>query len=421
MIPVNEAYNNALNDDNRNYQLQIKIYNTSNVLIKTLGNSDITSFTFNDACISKSAFSLGGTYAKNISFTLTNFDGHYDAIDMSNYVVEVRFTIAGDNTLYSKGTYIITSQDEDGDYVTIEAADHMLLFNKPFRDFCEAYFPSVPWTDESATWSNLTTGWLVYNMCAWLGVTCGTSSFVGSSESLSLDADHFKSFKSSNPTCRDVLGYCAELAAGYARIDRFGQLRIESFPDIILDGESSSWGGSFFQTDDMAAADPYIDGDNAEGGTFDYSTGDDVNGGSFTDYEYHVLGDSDSYTKVKKNFWYNGMIVTDKVNGNQATYNSGTSRVLKINNPLLALQNSTVTDRLWNGDTNHRGIKDIIIKPFEGNYMSDLSREAGDKCVFFDHRGRQYHSIILSYSWTYGNMESISAKVDEAEKNITIN
>ena len=86
MFPVTELYKQKINELDRTFDIEIKIYHSNGEL--TLNDEDLVSgsLVFDDGVQVGDNFTIGGTYASNIDFTIIK-KPEYDSVNFIGPIV----------------------------------------------------------------------------------------------------------------------------------------------------------------------------------------------------------------------------------------------------------------------------------------------------------------------------------------------
>lgn len=219
-----------------------------------------------------------------------------------------------------------------------------------------------------------------------------------------------------NITYRAIIAYCALLAGCYARCNIDGRLEFKwyntaAFDDIID-------GGIFDETTEIS----YQTGDNLDGGNFtDYSSGDTADGGTFTDaLPYHHIYSFSSLSVSTEDVVITGIRVTaadsedsdgKKVEGE--TYLCGAEGyVLDVSgNPLIEAGKAKDIAEYLAGR-----VVGMRFRPFQASAIGDPSWEAGDAAVVTDRKGNSYYTYLTNITYSTGGYASISCDAEPAAR-----
>lgn len=206
------GFNDAISERNqkRKIKIIIKYKNSAGVEIEEeLGQDNIVSgsFVLTSSCIPSSNLEIGGTISKDLSFTIYNNNQKYSGCKFLNGTAKPFFGLVladGSVEWCPLGTYIIDESGKTfGKTISIKAVDFLLKFEKNFDNF----------ENNGSTLADLLT-----KMCLDLGVTCDTS-FLN-------NAATYTMFDRSGLTYRDVLGFIACAAGGFAYVNKQNVLEI---------------------------------------------------------------------------------------------------------------------------------------------------------------------------------------------------
>lgn len=379
MLPVSKKYSEMLADGCQNWQIAMYIHHGD--VTHVISNQELMSFELKDACVPGS-FKLGGVYAKNITFTVDNYDYSFDEHFEKEDMTEVRIALAEDNVtdidlipygdFKKKGKYYITDIKEIGRTIKITALDDMDKFNKKYTGS-----PSEP-----------TYIGLVKDMCNFCGVKVREDiTFLNGDVSIST---LIASAGLSKYTCREILSFIAQIALGYARIDELGYLTIKTF-NVPKTGEIELTGGTFQN---------YSEGDEIDGGDFSSYLGIDSDGGIFRSDQVHSLTDFYRVELEKKPRIIKGAVVEVQNNGGwyrETPYPSDyLDDVLTITgNPFIR----DAEEAEGHGKAIYNKFARKELYQFECSLPCDITREPGDVVVISHPNGKFYVSLILEYTF----------------------
>lgn len=219
-----------------------------------------------------------------------------------------------------------------------------------------------------------------------------------------------------NITYRAIIAYCALLAGCYARCNADGRLEIKWFDTVAFDNIID--GGVF----DVTTEASYQTGDNLDGGNFtDYSSGDTADGGTFTDVlPYHHIYSFSSLSVSTEDVVITGIRVTaadseddtgKKIEGE--TYLCGAEGyVLDVSgNPLIEAGKAKEVAEYLAGH-----VVGMQFRPFQASSIGDPSWEAGDAAVVTDRKGNSYYTYLTNITYSTGGYASISCDAEPAAR-----
>lgn len=342
---------------------------------------------YSQASSSTSSFDIGAAIIGKMSFSLNNYNGKFNSYDFTGSQITSWIGVPLESTteLIKKGVFNIQQPDSYGTTIALTAYDNMSKFQKPYSEVNTSY----PTTLQM----------IVADICLHCDVQIATPHFDNYTYSIPTRPDD------KSMSCLDMIAYVAQLAGCFAMCDTNGRLVFKWYDMGALSGDSLD-GGAF------DVANPYATGDNADGGNFtDYSSGDNYDGGGFDD-EYFTLY---AYTGLK--------VVTDDVviTGIKAIANDddsehlygATGYVLELSgNPLITSANAASI-------VEYLGAKIIGMRfrPFSAQAQSDPTIEPGDCCFIYDRDNNLYRSIITSINYSAGSRTSLACNAETPARN----
>lgn len=327
---------------------------------------------------------LGTVNINKCTLILNNFKGKFDTYDFTGAVIRPYSGLQLSETIeyLPKGVFTTNSPNAKNTIVILEALDNMNKFNKEFSGVSI----SAPCTSLQ----------LLQAVCVYCGVSLATISFLNSNSVVeSLPDDETIS-------CREVVGWIAQKAGCFARFNTQGALELKWYDIAAFESEDNLDGGYFDGNT------PYSSGDNADGGNFtDYNSGDSFDGGSFTimDRYQHLYSFNNSPTIGTDDVIITGIQVTDTSETPTTVLYGSSGYVLTIEGNQL-IQNSTQAAQIANSVG--AKIVGMKIRPFTASAQSDPAMEAGDIGYVSDRKGNSYQTVFTSLSYTIGNYEPIS-------------
>lgn len=214
------------------------------------------SMTFSQMTSSEGSFDVGAAIVGSFRCILNNFDQQFEDCDFTGARIlpQVGVEVDGDIEWLRKGTYWIEQPSSYSGTISLQCEDSMSLMDVP----CE----------EAGTTYPATAATIVSDICDHCGVTLLSKGFSGASTVFSCAP--------SGCTCRDVLSYVAQATGNWCRMTADNRLELDWYDPTVFDDECWLDGGEF---DDGT---PYETGDDADGGDFtDYSSGASYDGGPF--------------------------------------------------------------------------------------------------------------------------------------------
>ena len=402
MLSISSEYELSLNE-NSNQLIKAKITFADNT-VRELTGDDIVACDFDQQVSSDSSFDIGTAIIGQMTITLNNHDGRFDACDFTKaqFVVWVGKQLSKGTEWIQRGVYTANQPDSYNGTIAISALDNMSKFEKPFRTFLASV--------GALQGANASVRTLLTDMCRHCGVT-----WVDSGDK-AFDTKFEYGYVDSNATCRQALEYACQALCVNASITNDGRLRTVWYDSAPFEAESDLDGGQF------DAARPYATGASKDGGNFtDYSSGASADGGTFfTNKGVHRLYAFSNITVNTDDVVITGVRVTERSvtvgnkTTNGGTYTVGTEGyVLDVsNNPLIIPgTGKSVADRI--------GAKVIGLRfrPFSGKHICVPSLEAGDCAYVIDRKQNVYKTYVTRVKYSVNGGMTVSCGAKSASRN----
>lgn len=402
MLSISSEYELSLNE-NSNQLIKAKITFADNT-VRQLTGDDIVSCDFDQQVSSDSSFDIGTAIIGQMTITLNNHDGRFDACDFTKaqFVVWVGKQLSKGTEWIQRGVYTANQPDSYNGTIAISALDNMSKFEKPFRTFLASV--------GALQGANASVRTLLTDMCRHCGVT-----WVDSGDK-AFDTKFEYGYVDSSATCRQALAYACQALCVNASITNDGRLRTVWYDSAPFEAESDLDGGQF------DAAKPYATGASKDGGNFtDYSSGASADGGTFfTNKGVHRLYAFSNITVNTDDVVITGVRVTERSvtvgskTTNGGTYTVGTEGyVLDVsNNPLIIPGiGKSVADRI--------GAKVIGLRfrPFSGKHICVPSLEAGDCAYVIDRKQNVYKTYVTRVKYSVNGGMTVSCGAKSASRN----
>lgn len=402
MLSISSEYELSLNE-NSNQLIKAKITFADNT-VRQLTGDDIVSCDFEQQVSSDSSFDIGTAIIGQMTITLNNHDGRFDACDFTKaqFVVWVGKQLSKGTEWIQRGIYTANQPDSYNGTIAISALDNMSKFEKPFRTFLASV--------GALQGANASVRTLLTDMCRHCGVT-----WVDSGDK-AFDTKFEYGYVDSNATCRQALAYACQALCVNASITNDGRLRTVWYDSAPFEAESDLDGGQF------DAAKPYATGASKDGGNFtDYSSGASADGGTFfTNKGVHRLYAFSNITVNTDDVVITGVRVTERSvtvgskTTNGGTYTVGTEGyVLDVsNNPLIIPgTGKSAADRI--------GAKVIGLRfrPFSGKHICVPSLEAGDCAYVIDRKQNVYKTYVTRVKYSVNGGMTVSCGAKSASRN----
>lgn len=402
MLSIISEYELSLNE-NSNQLIKAKITFADNT-VRQLTGDDIVACDFDQQVSSDSSFDIGTAIIGQMTITLNNHDGRFDACDFTRaqFVVWVGKQLSKGTEWIQRGVYTANQPDSYNGTIAISALDNMSKFEKPFRTFLASV--------GALQGANASVRTLLTDMCRHCGVTWADSG------DKAFDTKFEYGYVDSNATCRQALAYACQALCVNASITNDGRLRTVWYDSAPFEAESDLDGGQF------DSAKPYATGASKDGGNFtDYSSGASADGGTFfTNRNVHRLYAFSNITVNTDDVVITGVRVTERSvtvgskTTNGGTYTVGTEGyVLDVsNNPLIIPgTGKSVADRI--------GAKVIGLRfrPFSGKHICVPSLEAGDCAYVIDRKQNVYKTYVTRVKYSVNGGMTVSCGAKSASRN----
>lgn len=402
MLSISSEYELSLNE-NSNQLIKAKITFADNT-VRQLTGDDIVACDFDQQVSSDSSFDIGTAIIGQMTITLNNHDGRFDACDFTKaqFVVWVGKQLSKGTEWIQRGVYTANQPDSYNGTIAISALDNMSKFEKPFRTFLASV--------GALQGANASVRTLLTDMCRHCGVTWADSG------DKAFDTKFEYGYVDSNATCRQALAYACQALCVNASITNDGRLRTVWYDSAPFEAESDLDGGQF------DSAKPYATGASKDGGNFtDYSSGASADGGTFfTNKGVHRLYAFSNITVNTDDVVITGVRVTERSvtvgskTTNGGTYTVGTEGyVLDVsNNPLIIPGiGKSVADRI--------GAKVIGLRfrPFSGKHICVPSLEAGDCAYVIDRKQNVYKTYVTRVKYAVNGGMTVSCGAKSASRN----
>ena len=402
MLSISSEYELSLNE-NSNQLIKAKITFADNT-VRQLTGDDIVSCDFDHQVSSDSSFDIGTAIIGQMTITLNNHDGRFDACDFTKaqFVVWVGKQLSKGTEWIQRGVYTANQPDSYNGTIAISALDNMSKFEKPFRTFLASV--------GALQGANASVRTLLTDMCRHCGVTWADGG------DKAFDTKFEYGYVDSNATCRQALAYACQALCVNASITNDGRLRTVWYDSAPFEAESDLDGGQF------DSAKPYATGASKDGGNFtDYSSGASADGGTFfTNRNVHRLYAFSNITVNTDDVVITGVRVTEhsvtvgSKTTNGGTYTVGTEGyVLDVsNNPLIIPgTGKSVADRI--------GAKVIGLRfrPFSGKHICVPSLEAGDCAYVIDRKQNVYKTYVTRVKYSVNGGMTVSCGAKSASRN----
>lgn len=365
---------------NRNYYVTANVTLSNGATLK-LGKKD---FYLSGNSLVDSAdsgdFPVGVAIAKTASLSLVNDDGRFDGYNFNaaRFVIFLNVQLSDRIETIKRGTYIVSKKPATASEISLSLLDKMHNADKAYDSNL-----SFPCTVKE----------LLSECCQQCGITLGDAVFP--------NADFQIQKAPSNATYRTVIGMCAGIAGGNARIDENDLLRIITFDKTftnttIYDGGTvKNWTG----------------GDNLDGGTLNpWTTGTVIDGGTLSNDDYHAL-----FSIQNLQYDVDDVIVTGvKYVEDETEYMSGQDGyVITIDNQLLSGNAQAGVEAIGNQ------LIGLRMRPFSCDGIANGYATFGDPVEFIDTKNRVFRSFATNVEFVFGGSTSWSCSAKSAEEDVS--
>lgn len=362
---------------NRNYYVTANVTLSNGTTLK-LGKKD---FYLSGNSLVDSAdsgdFPVGVAIEKTASLSLVNDDGRFDGYNFNaaRFVVFLNVQLSDRIETIKRGTYIVSKKPATASEISLSLLDKMRNADKTYDSNL-----SFPCTVKE----------LLSECCQQCGITLGDAMFP--------NADFQIQKAPSNATYRTVIGMCAGIAGGNARIDENDLLRIITF-DKTFTNTAIYDGG---------AVKNWTNGDDLDGGTLNpWITGTVIDGGTLNNNDYHAL-----FSIQNLQYDVDDVIVTGvKYVEDETEYMSGQDGyVITIDNQLLSGNAQAGVEAIGNQ------LIGLRMRPFSCDGIANGYATFGDPVEFIDTKNRVFRSFVTDIEFVFGGSTSWSCSAKSAEE-----
>lgn len=362
---------------NRNYYVTANVTLSNGTTLK-LGKKD---FYLSGNSLVDSAdsgdFPVGVAIEKTASLSLVNDDGRFDGYNFNaaRFVIFLNVQLSDRIEAIKRGTYIVSKKPATASEISLSLLDKMHNADKTYDSNL-----SFPCTVKE----------LLSECCQQCGITLGDAMFP--------NADFQIRKAPSNATYRTVIGMCAGIAGGNARIDENDLLRIITF-DKTFTNTTIYDGG---------AVKNWTNGDDLDGGTLNpWTTGTVIDGGTLSNNDYHAL-----FSIQNLQYDVDDVIVTGvKYVEDEAEYMSGQDGyVITIDNQLLSGNAQAGVEAIG------KQLIGLRMRPFSCDGIANGYATFGDPVEFIDTKNRVFRSFVTDIEFVFGGSTSWSCSAKSAEE-----
>lgn len=365
---------------NRNYYVTANVTLSNGTTLK-LGKKDfyLSGNNLVDSADSGD-FPVGVAIAKTASLSLVNDDGRFDGYNFNaaRFVIFLNVQLSDRIETIKRGTYIVSKKPATASKISLSLLDKMHNADKTYDSNL-----SYPCTAKE----------LLSECCQQCGIALGDAMFP--------NADFQIQKAPSNATYRTVIGMCAGIAGGNARIDENDLLRIITF-DKTFTNTTIYDGG---------AVKNWTNGDDLDGGTLNpWTMGTVIDGGTLSNNDYHAL-----FSIQNLQYDVDDVIVTGvKYVEDETEYMSGQDGyVITIDNQLLSGNAQAGVEAIGNQ------LIGLRMRPFSCDGIANGYATFGDPVEFIDTKNRVFRSFVTDIEFVFGGSTSWSCSAKSAEEDVS--
>ena len=365
---------------NRNYYVTANVTLSDGTTLK-LGKKDF--FLSGNSLVDSADsgdFPVGVAIEKTASLSLVNDDGRFDNYNFNGarFVIFLNLQLSNKLETIKRGTYIVSKKPATASEISLSLLDKMHNADKTYDSNL-----SFPCTAKE----------LLSECCQQCGITLGDAMFP--------NADFQIRKAPSNATYRTVIGMCAGIAGGNARIDENDLLRIITF-DKTFTNTTIYDGG---------AVKNWTNGDDLDGGTLNpWTMGTVIDGGTLSNNDYHAL-----FSIQNLQYDVDDVIVTGvKYVEDETEYMSGQDGyVITIDNQLLSGNAQAGVEAIGNQ------LIGLRMRPFSCDGIANGYATFGDPVEFIDTKNRVFRSFATNVEFVFGGSTSWSCSAKSAEEDVS--
>lgn len=362
---------------NRNYYVTANVTLSNGTTLK-LGKKD---FYLSGNSLVDSAdsgdFPVGVAIEKTASLSLVNDDGRFDGYNFNaaRFVIFLNVQLSDKIETIKRGTYIVSKKPATASEISLSLLDKMHNADKTYDSNL-----SFPCTVKE----------LLSECCQQCGITLGDAMFP--------NTDFQVQQVPSNATYRTVIGMCAGIAGGNARIDENDLLRIVTFDKTFTN--TTIYDGGTVKN--------WTNGDDLDGGALNpWTTGTVIDGGVLGNNDYHAL-----FSIQNLQYDVDDVVVTGvKYTEDETEYMSGQDGyVITIDNQLLSGNAQAGVEAIGSQ------LIGLRMRPFSCDGIANGYATFGDPIEFIDTKNRVFRSFATDIEFVFGGSTSWSCDAKSAEE-----
>lgn len=365
---------------NRNYYVTANVTLSNGTTLK-LGKKD---FYLSGNSLVDSAdsgdFPVGVAIEKTASLSLVNDDGRFDNYNFNGarFVIFLNLQLSDKLETIKRGTYVVSKKPATASEISLSLLDKMHNTDKTYDSNL-----SFPCTVKE----------LLSECCRQCNIVLGDATFPNSNFQIQQSP--------SSTTYRTVIGMCAGIAGGNARIDENDLLRIITFDKTFTN--ATIYDGGTVKN--------WTNGDDLDGGTLKpWTTGTVIDGGALSSNDYHAL-----FSIQNLQYDVDDVIVTGvKYVEDETEYMSGQDGyVITIDNQLLSGNAQAGVEAIGNQ------LIGLRMRPFSCDGIANGYATFGDPVEFIDTKNRVFRSFVTDIEFVFGGSTSWSCSAKSAEEDVS--
>lgn len=362
---------------NRNYYVTANVTLSDGTTLK-LGKKD---FYLSGNSLVDSAdsgdFPVGVAIEKTANLSLVNDDGRFDDYNFNGarFVIFLNLQLSDKLETIKRGTYIVSKKPATASEISLSLLDKMHNADKTYDSNL-----SFPCTVKE----------LLSECCQQCNIALGDVTFPNSNFQIQQSP--------SSTTYRTVIGMCAGIAGGNARIDENDLLRIITFDKTFTN--AAIYDGGTVKN--------WTNGNDLDGGTLNpWTTGTVIDGGALSNNDYHAL-----FSIQNLQYDVDDVIVTGvKYVEDETEYMSGQDGyVITIDNQLLLGNAQAGVEAIGNQ------LIGLRMRPFSCDGIANGYAAFGDPAEFIDTKNRVFRSFVTDIEFVFGGSTSWSCSAKSAEE-----
>lgn len=392
MINTSNEYKQVILSDDRKFYGSATV-TLSNGAVLNLDNSNIIGLKIEDATSLNNQFTLGAAIINKLTLSINNVYDDFSQYDFTDAIIRPAVGLQLSKTIETlrKGVFISDDPKAIGSVINLTALDNMVKFDIPFKDVSIS-FP--------------TTAKLLLNaICLYCGVPLATTIFMN--EDFIIQQRPFDDAIN----CREVISWIAQISRNFARCNMHGELELKWYNFEVFENEASIDGGGFDKDT------PHSTGNNVNGGNFtDYTSGDDLDGGSFIIQKryHHIYRFFGKPIIATDDVVITGVSVTDSSEDPHVEFFGQEGYVISITgNKLIQSQSDAIRIAKTVGEK----IVGMRFRPMTATALSDPSREAGDVTKVSIRKGNSYQALLTNVSFSIGKHDRLSCDAEPPSRN----